>query len=561
MVLTVNDSACRRLQKLRYRTLTDLKSSLPIASLVTVSLIGCSELPTRPPKNPPNLVKKLIVRPAIAALEPGDTLRLLGLPTDGQGNRVLGVVVDWSSSDERIARVDSAGLVTGVAAGDATIRAEVESKEGTVALHVFTPVREVSVSPDSASLEFGGELQLTAFATDSAGQPIIDRVAAWSVADSAIARVDAVGRVTGIEAGSTQIVARFAGETDTATIVVDPFGTLATVVVSEYSSCGLTSGGAAYCWGYNRGGQLGLGWPETDHPIPRPVVGGLTFVSIVAGREAYCGLTSSGEAYCWGRNDLGNLGAVSTEMCHSFPCNPRPIRAADGLVFSSLHTGLGHTCGVTAQQEAYCWGSNRDGELGSGSIGDGGPNPALVVGNIAWEEVVGGGGHTCGLDSAGAAYCWGGASEDSVPKKLGGGLTFRSIFAGSNDTCGISGQDALFCWSDGDSIPQAFFTQERFQSLSLGRSSCGITTVGTTVCWGVNDWGQLGSWTVGGQSDVPVPVLGGHAFVTVAIFLTHACGAGAEGAFCWGYNRNGGLGNHAAGVASPPPIRVAGQVP
>jgi len=77
-------------------------------------------------------------------------------------------------------------------------------------------------------------------------------------------------------------------------------------------TCGLVAGGVAYCWGSNFGGQLGEG-STTDASGPKAVGGGLTFKAIAAGIDNYtCGITTTGVAYCWGRNEVGQLGNGGT---------------------------------------------------------------------------------------------------------------------------------------------------------------------------------------------------------------------------------------------------------
>ena len=79
------------------------------------------------------------------------------------------------------------------------------------------------------------------------------------------------------------------------------------VSTSTYYSCGVTTAGAAYCWGRNHIGQLGNG-TETNSNVPVAVKGGLTFQSLSAGFYHSCGVTTAGTAYCWGNNKYGLFG-------------------------------------------------------------------------------------------------------------------------------------------------------------------------------------------------------------------------------------------------------------
>ena len=153
-------------------------------------------------------------------------------------------------------------------------------------------------------------------------------------------------------------------------------------------TCELTNAGAAYCWGRNDSGQLGDG-SFTNRATPVAVVGGLRFSALAAGGSHTCGLTSSGAAYCWGYNSEGELGNGSTTA------SATPVAVAGGLSFSALAPGVYHTCGLTSAGAAYCWGSNN------GSI------PVAVSGGLSFSALAAGALHTCGLTSAGAAYCWG----------------------------------------------------------------------------------------------------------------------------------------------------------
>ena len=81
------------------------------------------------------------------------------------------------------------------------------------------------------------------------------------------------------------------------------FGPFATIE----RNCGLTTLGAAWCWGSNSRGQLGDGTTQ-NRAAPVAVVGGHTFTQLAGGADHTCGLTAAGEVWCWGLNNLGQTG-------------------------------------------------------------------------------------------------------------------------------------------------------------------------------------------------------------------------------------------------------------
>src|SRR5207237_10342831 len=82
------------------------------------------------------------------------------------------------------------------------------------------------------------------------------------------------------------------------------------------------------------------------------VTGGLSFRTMRASGWDWftCGVTTSGAAYCWGQGYLGD-GRLSAD-------NATPVAVAGGLTFTMLSTGSFHTCGLTLSDDAYCWGDD-----------------------------------------------------------------------------------------------------------------------------------------------------------------------------------------------------------
>jgi len=159
-------------------------------------------------------------------------------------------------------------------------------------------------------------------------------------------------------------------------------------------------------------GELGDG-TTVERTSPTPVAGGLTFAQL--GRVGFyhtCGVTFDGAAYCWGDNTWGQLGDGTTTW------EPSPVLVAGGLTFAAVSAGSYHTCGVTSGGAAYCWGGNSAGELGDGTFTQR-TSPVAVAGGLMFATVSAGDSHTCGVTTGGAAYCWG----DNPSGQLGNGTT------------------------------------------------------------------------------------------------------------------------------------------
>jgi len=78
--------------------------------------------------------------------------------------------------------------------------------------------------------------------------------------------------------------------------------------VGGSTTCGSIALGETLCWGGNWMGQLGTGSEEYAEPNPRPIAGGHRWSVLSLGRSHACGITDGGATYCWGSNGDGQLG-------------------------------------------------------------------------------------------------------------------------------------------------------------------------------------------------------------------------------------------------------------
>jgi len=184
-------------------------------------------------------VASVDVTPATATIAVNATVQLTATPKDANGNALTGRAVTWATADESIATVDANGLVTGKAlGGPVTITATSEGKNGTSAITVsatVVPVASVSVTPPSASVPIGGNVQLTATPKDASGNPLSGRTITWQSGAPGTATVDGSGLVHGVAAGSATITATSESKSGSATVTVTP-PPVASVVVTPSSA-------------------------------------------------------------------------------------------------------------------------------------------------------------------------------------------------------------------------------------------------------------------------------------------------------------------------------------
>jgi alpha-tubulin suppressor-like RCC1 family protein len=230
---------------------------------------------------------------------------------------------------------------------------------------------------------------------------------------------------------------------------------------------------------------------------------------------------------------LGVLVAAACTEDSTAPESPEirtpPALAASAtaaLSFRQVSSGLFHSCGITTAGVAYCWGLNTSGQLGTGSntgpetctFGNGcSTRPVAVTGGLQFRQISAGGEHTCGITSENRVYCWGNNSSNQLGQPTDAG----------SETCG---------GNDCSARPIEVAGGRRFRQVSAGGfHTCAVTPLNKPFCWGFNASGQLGDGTTT-QRVTPVAVqTGGRAFAAVTSGSRHTCGlTTGNRAYCWG---------------------------
>ena len=174
-----------------------------------------------------------------------------------------------------------------------------------------------------------------------------------------------------------------------------------TITTGATHTCGLDSDGLRYCWGNNSGHELGILDDNTGRLVPTFVDDGGPWLSMQSGFFTTCGIApSTNRLYCFGRNDYGQAGR-GDRIPHD------DVHRVNSWSWSTVSVGGGHTCGVRTNGTAYCWGHNEAGELGLGNTADQLIPAAVSSQSPLWTAVTAGGNHTCGIRDNANLYCWG----------------------------------------------------------------------------------------------------------------------------------------------------------
>lgn len=322
-------------------------------------------------------------------------------------------------------------------------------------------------------------------------------------------------------------------------------------------ACASVSEGSWYCWGTNTEGQLGDGFLANAF-VPILLQSNRLLTSVSIGNDHGCGVSANQVAVCWGYDQQGQLGNGEIDTTATDGSNPVGHPSGTGcpvvtaftvycvdnegvapapLPLASVSAGGSHSCGLSPQGLAYCWGLN---DLAQAGTPPGGP--------------------LCDFQArVDAQAC------DSVATAVSGGKTYLSISAGWTHSCALGTDHSIYCWgensfgalgavtseicttSDGStscsSTPIAPSTPTTFQTVGAGlQFTCGLASDGSVYCWGLNLDGELGDGTTTTRF-APVQTIGGLHFASISVGYDHVCGLTSRGeAYCWGSNSSGQLG-------------------
>ncbi|TDR45927.1 alpha-tubulin suppressor-like RCC1 family protein [Tahibacter aquaticus] len=299
---------------------------------------------------------------------------------------------------------------------------------------------------------------------------------------------------------------------------------VAGAAIGDAHGCAVKTNGTVWCWGSNTYGQIG-DQTTLARPIAVQTVGITDAVQVGTGLAFSCARTAAGAVWCWGINSYGHLGDGSTTN----RSQPVAVVGLNGGVVA-LSVGDRHACAVRSDGSVRCWGYNNLGQVGDGSQTNRLVPVAINDGFSSYVAVAAGNEHSCGITTDGQAKCWGSnvygqlGDGSNVTRSSPAGVTtltsgVRQIATGDYHSCALLSTGALKCWGRNnlyqlgdDTVANrtqpvtASTIAGDIQTVVLGmQASCAVLSGGSAKCWGLNSNGQLGNGSIV-NTRIPEPV-------------------------------------------------------
>lgn len=397
--------------------------------------------------------------------------------------------------------------------------------------------------------------------------------------------------------------------------------TLLDIATSRSSTCALGTNGAMYCWGFDANGTLGNGatdstgayWAVVVEAVDRtnlantPTVqfDGVAATSVKVIDTNRISAVVPAHAAGAVNVQVTNANGQSATKAGGYTYNATPTVTSvnptqgptaggtsltvngtgftNAAYFTDISTKGTHTCGLSSAKQLYCWGENSFGQLGTGDKVDRDApvnitsQGALLGKTIA--QVATGLSTTCVITTDSRVICWGRnqsgkISDTGVDVTLPTDITDRGALVGNGapvevdlgdeQICVRTATGKLICWGDnqygqigvgssGNDITTPTLVSVGGKTITAvktgGYTTCALASDGTFYCWGRNDYGQVGNGTTTSPVTTPqnisaVGALSGQTKTTnFDIGLLNTCMlTSAQKLICWGYGARGQLG-------------------
>ncbi|HEU4533068.1 MAG TPA: hypothetical protein VFS00_03085, partial [Polyangiaceae bacterium] len=329
-----------------------------------------------------------------------------------------------------------------------------------------------------------------------------------------------------------------------------------------------------YTWGRNNRGQVGLGPAVTnDQYVPSLVPPFADSSWVWFSQNSSLAVGRDGSLWTWGENDDGQLGLGTGAAPDVTPrSSPTPVPGLTDVVAAAL--GFGHALALRADGTVVAFGADNNGQLGDGEAGADRSVPAAVVGLTDVIKVIGGSQHSLALRADGSVWAWGrnsfgnlgqGSFDDAshpLPAPVPGLANVVDVASGRDHVLALRADGHVWSWGlnqsgqlgdgtsggDADKASPAEIANlsDVVAVYANGNMSFALKADGTLWGWGQNFNGQLGVGVSGTGTDRPtpsIPVVGLTDVIGAGIGATHVVALRADGSlFVWGWSSRGSLG-------------------
>jgi alpha-tubulin suppressor-like RCC1 family protein len=224
------------------------------------------------------------------------------------------------------------------------------------------------------------------------------------------------------------------------------------------------------------------------------------------------------------------------------------------------------------------WGSNFNGQLGTGNRTHRSSPVQTITGGTNWTRVSAGTDHTAAIKTDGTLWTWGsngngrlgdnsGTVRSSPVQTVSAGTNWKQVDCGENYTAAIKTDGTLWLWganaagqlgtgniTQRSSPVQTLGGGTNWKTISVGSLHiAAIKTDGSLWLWGSNNGGQLGDNTNAVRRSSPVQtVSGGVSWLQVSAGYNHTAAIKTDGTlWLWGSNINSQLGISGTDRSSP----------
>ncbi len=310
-----------------------------------------------------------------------------------------------------------------------------------------------------------------------------------------------------------------------------------------------------FCWGRNVGKAL---LRNSSYSSSFPIKLDVPRVErIIPGNKSFYGHVLHDASYSWGNNTEGQLATGSINSVQYLPHEMSNLLTP----LKEIAAGTGTTCAIDEASVGYCWGDNRQGQLGRGNVT---VSSAVVNLGSGISQITTKNTHSCFLDAIGKVFCAGdnrfgqlGSLAASTPLIFTNYFPqsgFTEISAGYEHTCGRLTSGEVMCWGrnqagqlglgrkSASEVPTKVLNLNDAVSISAGRDfTCALRSNSEVQCWGSNIKGQLGQPMVS-ESLIPLTVPGLNGVTSLHAGEGQACVLVSGELKCWGENQYGQLG-------------------